>query len=499
MTRGKSIIGVLVLSALAVGVVGAASASASVSGMTAVACQEVAVNAGPFLTSECSTSVTGEGDFDTVAVPKDTKVVSTGENPKLEATVALAKVIVTCELATGTGKVTNTTVGEEMKGHGTEAVITYSGCHVRRVSTPGETCKISNGGTITTNKLTTTTLANHEVSVQPETGEVFAEFEILNEGTECKIPKSTVKVTGTIIGIANTEKHNHLTFEPATNGTKLKANGGTATYTGTEVGYMDEGPGEPHGAPVGLTTAAEFSPPPTGGLRSVTCQPVDGGSGTGDFATDHCETPSVEKGDFETAPLPNGANVLSTGENPRFSGTIALTKVIVECQKSNSTGSVSNVTVGEELRVHRKETELHYTGCYARRNIISPEKEKCKVEDVATASTGTILTQPLTSTSGIEHKVVVKPEAETEIAKFEVLNEAFPERECKLPKATVTITGEVTGIANTEKHAHLTFETATNGSALKMNGGAANYTATEVSYVDEEGLHGNTVGMTTVS
>jgi len=264
MTRGKSIIGALLLSALAMGVLGAGNASASVTGLTAVTCQGVAAETGDFGTSECATPEVAKGNFKTVAVPEGTKVVSTSaEEPVLEGTVALAKIRVTCEKSTGTGKVTNTTVGEEMKAHGTETVIHYTECHARRISAPGETCVVRdpatlNKGTIQTNKLTTTTLANHEVSVQPEEGEVFAEFEILNEGTECKIPKSTVKVTGTVIGIANTEKHNHLSFDPSTNGSKLKANGGAATYKGTEVGYMDEGPGEPHGAPVGLTTASEF-------------------------------------------------------------------------------------------------------------------------------------------------------------------------------------------------------------------------------------------------
>jgi len=246
MTRGKSLIGVLVLSALALGVLGAGSASAA--GMTAVVCENVGAG-GEFETEHCGTGE-GKGEFSTVPVENGTVVTSEGANPKLEATVALAKVIVTCEKSVGTGQVTNVTVGEEMKAHGTETIITYSGCHARRLSAPGETCKINNGGTITTNKLTTTTLTNHEVTVEPEGATPFAVFEILNEGTECKIPKTTVTVTGTVIGIANTEKHSHLTFEPATNGSKLKANGGAANYTGTEVGHMGaEGP------TVGLTTS----------------------------------------------------------------------------------------------------------------------------------------------------------------------------------------------------------------------------------------------------
>jgi len=253
MSRGKSVIGILVLSVLALGVVGAGSASAS--GMTAVECVEAkeGPGTGNFATSKCETPEEVKGNYETVAGPLNEIVEGEGKaigTVFLEATIALVKVRITCEEMNATGKGANVEVGEEMKVHATEVVHKYTGCHARRVSAPGETCKISGGGTITTEKLTSTTLANHEVTVQPEGEGPFAAFEILNEGTECKIPKTKVTVTGTVIGIANTENHSHLTFTPATNGTKLKANGGAASVTGTTTGWKK---GDPEGTYGGTT------------------------------------------------------------------------------------------------------------------------------------------------------------------------------------------------------------------------------------------------------
>jgi len=47
-----------------------------------------------------------------------------------------------------------------------------------------------------------------------------------------------VKVTGSLLGVADTTKHNHVTFTPATNGGLLKANGGALSYEGTNTAVM---------------------------------------------------------------------------------------------------------------------------------------------------------------------------------------------------------------------------------------------------------------------
>jgi hypothetical protein len=228
------------------------------------------------------------------------------------------------------------------------------------------------------------------------------------------------------------------------------------------------------------------------GLTAVTCTEAKGGTGTGDFATNHCETPTVEKGNFETIPVPEGTKVVSTGKNPvPLSATIGLANVLVTCEKSTGTGKVVNTTEGEVMKAHGTEIVIHYTGnCHAR---LKTGTKTCPIKG------GSITTNKLTTTTGVEHKVTVKPE-EAGGSFFEFTIEAG---ECGLPETKVTMTGELIGIASSEIHSHLTFTEATNGTGLKANGGKANYIGTEVSYMDEgldehgNPIEGNTVGLTT--
>jgi hypothetical protein len=179
-----------------------------------------------------------------------------------------------------------------------------------------------------------------------------------------------------------------------------------------------------------------------------------------------------------------------------FSIVVALTKIVFECEKSTGTGRVTNKTEGEEMRAHGVETTVNHTGCYARRAAV-PE-ERCKVKDFATGIVGSIKSKPLTTTTGPEHKVTFQPEAGIEFFKFEITGEPPPGKTCGLIKVTFTVVGSVTGIVSTEKHSHLSFTPGTNGSNTKVGGLLLSYTGTEVSYMDEEGAPGRTVGLTTV-
>ena len=103
---------------------------------------------------------------------------------------------------------------------------------------PGRICPIE-GGTITTEPLTALSGPEHKVTFKPEGGEPFTGFTILHEGEQCTtLPETEVAIGGEVIGIASEAVPSHLTFTPETNGNGLKANGATAHYEGTEVGYM---------------------------------------------------------------------------------------------------------------------------------------------------------------------------------------------------------------------------------------------------------------------
>jgi len=245
MTR-KSILGVLALCALSLCAFGAANASAA--GLTAVTCEEVEPGTGKYNTSECATPAV-KGNFETKAITA-AKTALTGsqvsEFSRLKATVALSKVEVTCTATMTDGKATNIEVGGEMRVEGIETVNEYSGCHASLEANTAKKCEVESvsgtagiKGKIFTNSLKSMTGPEHKVTFEPTIKEgSFAKFKILKG--ECLGTTAEVNVTGSVIGIANTEKHHHLTFEPATNGANLKANGGPATYEGTYTTVMKE-------------------------------------------------------------------------------------------------------------------------------------------------------------------------------------------------------------------------------------------------------------------
>jgi hypothetical protein len=266
MTRHRSIIGALVLCALAFCAFGAANASAIEKGLTAVKCVKVEPGTGNYETSHCDTAKPGT-DYNTVplevGVATEIEGTSTnasgGEEPsKLTATLGGLNTIVECAVAhTTSGTVTNVEPGRHAI-HGTNIVITYTGCRAHLASKPARTCEIedlvkspSSPNTITTKPLTfTTTGVNHQIKFNPTEGELFTEFKILTTGENCFFGAPVkVEVKGSVEGEANTATHSHLTFTEANNGSELKANGATAHYTGTNGTWMA---GEPE-----ITVGAE--------------------------------------------------------------------------------------------------------------------------------------------------------------------------------------------------------------------------------------------------
>jgi len=268
MTRTKSIIGALVLCALAISAFGAASASAE--GLTAVECKEVGKPNGNYDNNHCTTPEVAASAYDTVVITgkqevegTDTRNLAGGghgagdtENPVtvFHGVVGGANVTITCGhgLTTG-GSIENKEEGGEMKIHTTNAVVHWTECHASPETKPEKACKVqgtapvTEPGEITTNPLTAITGANHTVTITPTEGETFVEFKILKSSTPNCFTGSDlpVKVTGKAMGEANTTTHSHLTIaepwpcnlpeKPACG--ELKANNAKAAQTQTVTGF----------------------------------------------------------------------------------------------------------------------------------------------------------------------------------------------------------------------------------------------------------------------
>jgi hypothetical protein len=252
MTRGKSILGALALCALSLCAFAAANASAAE--LTAVTCEAVAAGTGNYKTSACETPKVGGSGFETKALPVGQTTEVTGSQAGeteavLRGVVAFLNVEITCKKTDVSGHVTNR---EPSAGkhtiEGSKIFIDYKECHASLQSDTNKTCEVEDvatkiKGTILTKELKSTTTTEHNIKFEPVVvGGPFAEFKILTSntpGTEpCPIPASTVKVTGSVLGVADTTKHDHVTFTPATNGGLLKANGGAASYQGTNTAVM---------------------------------------------------------------------------------------------------------------------------------------------------------------------------------------------------------------------------------------------------------------------
>ena len=245
--RRSSILGALALCALALCAFAAANASAAQ--LTAVGCEEVAKGTGNYSTSACETPKKAASNFETKAAPLNQTKEATGSgigNAVLKGVVAFLNIEITCEETSITGHVTNRE--PEAGKHvieGSKIVNDYKKCHASLQSDTTKKCEVESitgtpnvKGTIATNELKSTTTTEHNIKFEPAAaGGAFAELKILKTG-ECAIPTTTVKVTGSLLGVANTEKHSHVTFTPATNGGLLKANGSAASFEGTNTGVQ---------------------------------------------------------------------------------------------------------------------------------------------------------------------------------------------------------------------------------------------------------------------
>jgi hypothetical protein len=248
MSSRRPVAVAVVLGLLMLGAIGAANASAA--GLTAVKCVNVGAGAGLYNNSHCETPE-AVGAFETVALPLNETTEIEGEaigTPTVQAVIAGVKLTNKCGTADSEGGFKNVTEGEEMRIHGTLSELTFTECKAALASNPARLCDVegvnpaTGKGSVGTRPLTGFSGPEHKVTLQPVEGEIFTEFKILTTGTECffKTPV-LVKVTGSVVATANTEKHSHVTFT-GTNGGNLKANGSVVTMEATITGWMK---GEP--------------------------------------------------------------------------------------------------------------------------------------------------------------------------------------------------------------------------------------------------------------
>jgi hypothetical protein len=250
----------------------------------------------------------------------------------------------------------------------------------------------------------------------------------------------------------------------------------------------------------GAVGASAVEPKP--GLTAVTCKEAKGGPETGDFATNHCETPEVAKSNFETEEITE-AGTRVTGEAVEtisLEATLFGAKIKITCHHAHITGKVTNTLdpVTGEHRAHGTEGVSHYTECEAHLAAKTTAEEACEIENLTEpgkGNKGTISTVPLTATTGPEHRITISTENEGNLTKFKIIKSAVTGTVCSIPTVEVTVTGTVISRANTTKHSHGTLE---GEGTLKVNGGAAKVTGTTVGYMEEaSGIPGNTVGLTT--
>jgi hypothetical protein len=242
MTR-KSILGVLALCALSLCAFGATHASAA--GLTAVTCNEVGAG-GKYNSSACATPAVA-GNWETTQVPLNMVTEITGSaigTSVLKLVAAGGNIEVTCGKDTTTGNIKNIESGGEMKIEGSSIVNDYTECHASLQANTAKKCEIESvtgtagvKGTFATNSLKSLSATEHKITFEPTSaGAPFAKFKILKG--ECLGATVEVTLAGSVVGIANTEKHNHVTFTPATNGTGFKANGFAASLEGTNSDVM---------------------------------------------------------------------------------------------------------------------------------------------------------------------------------------------------------------------------------------------------------------------
>lgn len=248
MYRLKSLAVAVLACAALLAALGTGSAQAA--GLTAVKCVK-ATGEGKYNNSHCETPQS-PGEYETVPLELNQTTELEGEavgTPVARAVIAGLNLEQRCGTIDYASSFKNVFESEEMRIQGTVSTFTLTECVAVLASKPARNCEVEGltppggKGTVSYVPQTAITGPEHKVTIKPAEGELFTKFKILTTGKECFFTTPvTVEVKGSIEAVANTEKHSHLTFTPATNGTKIKANGSPASLEATIKGWMK---GEP--------------------------------------------------------------------------------------------------------------------------------------------------------------------------------------------------------------------------------------------------------------
>jgi hypothetical protein len=247
MTGRKALVGLLLLSALAIGAFFAPSAAAS----TAFTCEPVATGA-EFQDEHCTTPQVGGAGFrhSEIAPNVATEIVATNAataaattthtTAVLHGVLSTIPVTITCTKVSATGTLMNTP-GPPMKVSGS-VLISFSECttHIEGTKT---NCKAKEPISASANVVTVVEGEESYVKVTGAgAGELFVSLTFENNGAEV-CPKGITalnpyKVTGSVIG---TPKGATLEFKEKEPHTTLKLGGNAAELTGILTLRMKEG------------------------------------------------------------------------------------------------------------------------------------------------------------------------------------------------------------------------------------------------------------------
>jgi hypothetical protein len=255
MTGRRAIVGLSLICALAFAAFGAANASAL--GTTQFTCKSGS-GAG-FKDAHCVNEPVGSGalfvheeigeNVDTAILGTNLNTDGTRKSATLASSSAGVAVEITCEIVKATGTARNVKVAGVMQVHGTGIIVHYEKCEVLKPS-KGE-CVIP-GGTITTEKITSTTYENvapdEGVEFKPEGATPFVNITF----EKCK--NAALNKTFPVLGsVKATAKGTTLEVTPASSEKTLSFGGEVAKLTQTTTQKMEEAGGT-EGSGVSLTT-----------------------------------------------------------------------------------------------------------------------------------------------------------------------------------------------------------------------------------------------------
>jgi hypothetical protein len=242
--KPRTLVGLALLSALALTAFAAPSAAQAGTGTTAVTCVAEPLDHGDWADAHCSVpEPKGEGPFkhETIANgPTTIESSSTLASITLSGTIATIKAKITCTGATGMGTLDNeepTTGNHTLTG--TETAISYTGCDIDLGKTE-VTCSLV-GGEVNVPSVKSMDVENAHgfamgIKFEPTKGTVFANFKT---GNDCpNIPNQEFNITGSALGVPHGAT---LEFTEASTKPTLSLGGNAASFTDTDTLKMEGG------------------------------------------------------------------------------------------------------------------------------------------------------------------------------------------------------------------------------------------------------------------